>query len=103
MTAFEHLLLLGQNGFALAVNNTWNAGSLIVSGILSNWDDVYGPGIPPTNYIGDVFGSLGGPLPPNFGSGKDVFGGKGAAADGSTYEGGAQGGGGKRSLVSSGS
>ncbi|KAK8133059.1 hypothetical protein PG999_001232 [Apiospora kogelbergensis] len=84
MTAFEHLLLLGQNGFALAVNNTWNAGSLIVSGILSNWDDVYGPGIPPTNYIGDVFGSLGGPLPPNFGSGKDVFGGKGAAADGST-------------------
>ncbi|KAK6860573.1 hypothetical protein PG995_004209 [Apiospora arundinis] len=92
MTAFEHLLMLGQNGFALAINNTWNAGSLIVSGILSNWDAVYGPGIVPTNHIGDVFGSLGGPLPPDFGPGKSVFvdDGIGAAvADGSTYQGGA--------------
>ncbi|KAK7983412.1 hypothetical protein PG989_010814 [Apiospora arundinis] len=86
MSAFEHLLMLGQNGFALAINNTWNAGSLIVSGILSNWDAVYGPGIVPTNYIGDVFGSLGGPLPPDFGPGKSAFvDGIGAvAADGRT-------------------
>ncbi|KAK7994387.1 purine nucleoside permease-domain-containing protein [Apiospora marii] len=91
MTALEHLQLLGQNGFALALNNTWNAGGRIVAGILSDWDRVYGPGIPPTNYIGDVFGSLGGV--PDFGPGRGVFGGSSAAAaDGSTYAGGGKGG-----------
>ncbi|KAK8075637.1 purine nucleoside permease-domain-containing protein [Apiospora hydei] len=90
MTALDHLLLLGQNGFQLAINNTWKAGSRIVAGILSDWDAVYGPGIPAANYLGDVFGSLGGT--PNFGPGS-VFGGKGAAPDGSTYAG-REGGGG---------
>ncbi|KAK8121873.1 hypothetical protein PG984_010543 [Apiospora sp. TS-2023a] len=72
MTALEHLQQLGQNGFQLAITNTWNAGSRIVAGILADWDRTYGPGIPPTNYIGDVFGSLGGM--PNFGPGS-LFGG----------------------------
>lgn len=94
LTALEHLQLLGQNGFQLAINNTWIAGGRIVAGILSDWDRVYGPGLPPTNYVGDVFGSLGGV--PNFGPGS-VFGGNSAAADGSTYAGGAQGGVAKRS------
>ncbi|KAK7961794.1 purine nucleoside permease [Apiospora aurea] len=89
MTALDHLLLLGQNGFQLAINNTWKAGSRIVAGILSDWDAVYGPGIPAANYLGDVFGSLGGT--PNFGPGS-VFGDKGAAADGSTYAGKGEGG-----------
>ncbi|KAK8064570.1 purine nucleoside permease [Apiospora phragmitis] len=100
MTPFEHLRLLGQNGYQLALNNTWNAGSRIVAGILSDWDGVYGPGIPPANYVGDVFGSLGGT--PTFGPGS-VFGGRGAAADGSTYVGGAEGGAGKRALIGGGS
>ncbi|KAK7987164.1 hypothetical protein PG988_002152, partial [Apiospora saccharicola] len=72
MTALEHLQQLGQNGFALAITNTWNAGSRIVAGILADWDRTYGPGIPPTNYVGDVFGSLGGI--PSFGPGS-LFGG----------------------------
>ncbi|KAK8016905.1 hypothetical protein PG993_015094 [Apiospora rasikravindrae] len=89
VTALEHLLLLGQNGFQLAINNTWHAGSRIVAGILSDWDAVYGPGIPPTNYLGDVFGSLGvRPISARAAS----LGGRGAAPDGSTYAGGGGGG-----------
>lgn len=88
VTALAHLQLLGQNGLALALNNTWHAGGRIVAGILAGWDAVYGPGIAPTNYIGDVFGSLGGA--PDFGPGSGGFG--GGEEGGSTYAGGPRGG-----------
>lgn len=39
----------------------------MVEGILSEWDSTFAKGILATNYIGDIFGSLGGT--PDFGPG----------------------------------
>ncbi|KAK4236666.1 purine nucleoside permease [Achaetomium macrosporum] len=67
VTAYEHLLVLQQNGFPIAIDNIFRAGVEIVKGILADWDRVFDKGIKPTNYIGDIFGSLGGE--PDFGPG----------------------------------
>lgn len=67
MTPFDHLRILNQNGFHIAIENIYNAGIEIVQGILADWDCTFAGGIEPTNYIGDVFGSLGGE--PDFGPG----------------------------------
>ncbi len=39
----------------------------MVEGILTGWNSTFEKGIPATNYIGDIFGSLGGT--PDFGPG----------------------------------
>lgn len=39
----------------------------MVEGILNEWETTFAKGIPATNYIGDIFGSLGGV--PDFGPG----------------------------------
>ena len=44
----------------------------MVKGILSGWNSKFEAGIKPTNYIGDIFGTLGGT--PDFGPG-NAFGG----------------------------
>jgi purine nucleoside permease len=67
VTAYEHLLINDQNGFEIAVDNIYYAGVEIVKGILSEWDCTFEFGFKPSNYIGDVFGSLGGE--PDFGPG----------------------------------
>lgn len=67
MSAFEHLRVLDQNGFLIAVDNIYLAGVEIVKGVLENWDCTFAKGVTPTNYIGDVFGSL--PGEPDFGPG----------------------------------
>jgi purine nucleoside permease len=67
VSAFEHLRILDQNGFLIAIDNIYNAGVAIAMGILSKWDCTFAAGIKPTNYIGDIFGSLGGE--PDFGPG----------------------------------
>lgn len=67
MTPFDHLRILDQNGFSIAIDNLYNAGIEIVKGILEMWDCAFDEGIKPTNYVGDVFGSLGGE--PDFGPG----------------------------------
>lgn len=58
---------MDQNGFVIAVDNIFNAGVEIVKGILAGWDGTFEAGIRPTNYVGDIFGSLGGT--PDFGLG----------------------------------
>ncbi len=58
--SFDHLRELDQNGFPIAIANIYNAGIEIVKGIVKAWDCTYKKGIKPTNYIGDIFGSLGG-------------------------------------------
>ncbi|KAI1851396.1 hypothetical protein JX266_003471 [Neoarthrinium moseri] len=83
-SAYYHLLLASQGGFTPAVENIYNAGIEIVRGILTSWNATFAAGVKPTNYIGDIFGSLGGE--PNFGLGS-VFKGEGAKRDGSTYTG----------------
>ena len=67
MSAFRHLRELDQNGFLIAIDNIYLAGVEIVKGVLKNWDCAFKKGVKPTNYIGDIFGSL--PGEPDFGPG----------------------------------
>lgn len=53
-------LHVGHGGFELAIENIHRAGSKIIKGILDGWDDTFEEGIPAKNYVGDVFGTLGG-------------------------------------------
>ncbi|UNI24822.1 hypothetical protein JDV02_010538 [Purpureocillium takamizusanense] len=63
----QHLTSVDQNGFSVAINNTFTAGVEIVKGIVNGWNCTFRQGIAPANYIGDIFGSLGGD--PDFGLG----------------------------------
>ncbi|KAG5915105.1 hypothetical protein E4U61_004986 [Claviceps capensis] len=67
LTDWEHLTRADQNGFIIAIDNIFNAGIEIVKGIVANWTCIYSRGIKPSNYVGDIFGSLGGD--PDFGFG----------------------------------
>ncbi|KAG6368618.1 hypothetical protein INS49_002831 [Diaporthe citri] len=67
VTAYEHLLINDQNGFEIAVENIYYAGVEIAKGVLGEWNCTFKAGVKPSNYIGDVFGSLGGE--PDFGPG----------------------------------
>ncbi|KAJ6595813.1 purine nucleoside permease [Mycena vulgaris] len=70
--------LLGPTpGFEPSLQNLHLAGVKVVQGILYEWNTTFAQGITPTNYIGDVFGTLGGT--PDFGPGS-IFGGKPARA-----------------------
>ncbi|KAI1643319.1 putative purine nucleoside permease [Daldinia loculata] len=81
VSAFQHLRLLDQNGFDIAVKNIYLAGVEIVKGIIAGWNSSYDAGIKATNYIGDILGTLGGE--PDFGLGS-VFGGVGFSTGSST-------------------
>lgn len=55
-----------SGGFPLSLINIYNAGIKVVEDIVFNdWDAVHTKGIPANNYVGDIFGSLGGV--PDFG------------------------------------
>ncbi|KAJ6582033.1 purine nucleoside permease [Mycena capillaripes] len=62
-------------GFPPALLNLRIAGVKVVQGIVDGWEATFERGIEPTNYIGDILGSLGGQ--PDFGPGS-FFAGKGA-------------------------
>ena len=70
-------LFLMSPGFDISIQNIPAAGVPIVTTIVSEWKSKFEEGIKPTNYIGDIFGSLGGT--PDFGPG-NIFGGKKAPA-----------------------
>ena len=53
----------------------------MVLGIVDGWEEIFESGVTPDNYIGDVFGSVGGQ--PDFGPGS-IFGGKKAVLPPST-------------------
>ncbi|KAJ4246603.1 hypothetical protein NW762_013545 [Fusarium torreyae] len=63
----EHLTNAKQNGFSIAIDNIFNAGVEIVKGIIDDWDSKFKDGMKAENYVGDIFGSLGGE--PDFGFG----------------------------------
>jgi purine nucleoside permease len=65
----DNLLYADPGGFEPAVQNIYIAGVKVVQGILDNWDKglMFKNGVKPTNYIGNIFGSLGGE--PDFGPG----------------------------------
>ncbi|KAL6719622.1 hypothetical protein ACLMJK_001543 [Lecanora helva] len=62
-----NLFYADQGGFDPAIANIYLAGIKVVEGILQGWDTTYKKGVPASNYIGDIFGSLGGM--PDFGPG----------------------------------
>lgn len=63
----DNLLYVHQGGHDPALRNIYLAGIKVVEGILDNWHNRFRAGIEPTNYVGDVFGTLGGE--PDFGPG----------------------------------
>ncbi|KAI9879501.1 MAG: hypothetical protein M1830_008377 [Pleopsidium flavum] len=63
----EHLFYADQGGFEPAIRNIYLAGVKVVEGILNGWDTTFCAGVNATNYIGDIFGTLGGK--PDFGPG----------------------------------
>lgn len=62
-----NLFYANQGGFEPAIQNIYLAGVKVVEGILHEWDSTFKKGIHAPNYIGDIFGSLGGK--PDFGPG----------------------------------
>lgn len=65
--ATTNLLYADPGGFEPSLRNIYLAGIRVVEGIVNAWDEAFFFGIPPTNYIGDIFGTLGGI--PDFGPG----------------------------------
>jgi len=63
----ENLFYANQGGFEPAIRNVYLAGVKVVEGILNGRDSTFCAGVNATNYIGDIFGSLGGK--PDFGPG----------------------------------
>ena len=49
-----------SGGFPLSLANLYLAGIKIIDGILGDWQKTFGPGVKADNYVGDIFGSLGG-------------------------------------------
>ncbi|KAK0712859.1 purine nucleoside permease-domain-containing protein [Lasiosphaeria miniovina] len=70
ITAYNHLFAVDQNGFPLIIRNLFAIVIEIVNGIVGQWNDTFAFGINATNYIGDIFGSLGGT--PDFGPGDNM-------------------------------
>ncbi|RKF75098.1 Purine nucleoside permease [Golovinomyces cichoracearum] len=63
----ENLFHMPPGAFETAIFNIYAAGTPVIQGILNGWQLVFENGIVATNYIGDIFGSLGGK--PDFGPG----------------------------------
>lgn len=81
VSAYDHLLINDQGGFDIAIDNIYYAGVEVVKGVLDGWNSTFKAGVNATNYIGDVFGSLGGE--PDFGPGS-ITDGEAIEADGLT-------------------
>ncbi|KAL8789794.1 MAG: hypothetical protein Q9195_006628 [Heterodermia aff. obscurata] len=64
-----NLFYADQGGFEPALQNIYLAGIKVVEGILGGWEATFKKGVNATNYIGDIFGSLGGK--PDFGPGSE--------------------------------
>lgn len=64
-SAYQHFFFENSGGFGPSIANLYLAGIEIVNGILAQWTSTFETGIKPTNYIGDIFGTLGGV--PDFG------------------------------------
>ncbi|MCJ1359386.1 MAG: hypothetical protein MMC33_009388 [Icmadophila ericetorum] len=64
----------GFQGFEPSIHNIYRAGVKVVEGIVNGWKTTFENGVKPSNYIGDIWGTLGGQ--PDFGPGS-IFGGNG--------------------------
>ncbi|KAG8984004.1 hypothetical protein FRB93_006843 [Tulasnella sp. JGI-2019a] len=69
-SVLQNLVYSNPQFFTPSIVNLYLAGVKVVEGILGHWDTTFEGGVTPTNYIGDILGSLGGT--PDFGPGKSV-------------------------------
>ncbi|KAI4227091.1 MAG: hypothetical protein L6R36_002653 [Xanthoria steineri] len=60
ISAYNHFFFENMGAFDPAVRNLYLAGREIIGGIVGQWEGTFAKGIKPTNYIGDIFGSIGG-------------------------------------------
>lgn len=65
-TAYDNFLA-PEAAFEPSLVNLYLAGVKVVQGIIDGWEETFEQGVEPQNYIGDIFGSLGGQ--PDFGPG----------------------------------
>ena len=63
----SNLFYAADYGYEPALQNVYLAGVKVVQGIIKGWDGTFRHGVNATNYIGDIFGTLGGT--PDFGQG----------------------------------
>ncbi|CEN59407.1 hypothetical protein ASPCAL01857 [Aspergillus calidoustus] len=70
-TALQGLLYSDQGGFGIAVRNLYLAGREVIKGILGGWGLLFQHGFDEEGYAGDVWGSLSGGAPPDFGAAID--------------------------------
>ncbi|TKA83017.1 hypothetical protein B0A55_00828 [Friedmanniomyces simplex] len=63
--ATTNLLYSNQGSFEPAIQNIYLAGREVVAGILDGWNSTFAAGVNASNYVGDIFGTLGGS--PDFG------------------------------------
>ncbi|KAI0088137.1 purine nucleoside permease [Irpex rosettiformis] len=75
-TPQEHLFS-SSPGFLASIRNLHVAGAPVVLGIVEGWEKTFKRGVKPSNYVGDILGTLGGV--PDFGPGSK-FGGQSANA-----------------------
>lgn len=64
-SSLDNLFYSNAGAFIPSVENIYQAGTPVIKGILNGWESTFEKGIKPENYIGDIFGSLGGT--PDFG------------------------------------
>ncbi|KAL9078860.1 MAG: hypothetical protein Q9157_002230 [Trypethelium eluteriae] len=62
-----NLFYAADYGYEPALQNVYLAGVKVVEGIINGWERTFKKGVNATNYIGDIFGTLGGT--PDFGQG----------------------------------
>lgn len=67
--ATTNLFWAEEGAFEPAVQNIYIAGVKVVEGILGGWNSTFSKGVNASNYIGDIFGTLGGE--PDFGPGSE--------------------------------
>ncbi|PQE15780.1 purine nucleoside permease protein [Rutstroemia sp. NJR-2017a BBW] len=78
-----NLLYSNQGAFEPAIQNIYLAGTEVIKGLLDGWNSTFAAGVNATNYIGDIFGSLGGE--PDFGPGSEFGGEKASVEDTTIY------------------
>ncbi|KAB2580800.1 Purine nucleoside permease [Lasiodiplodia theobromae] len=70
--SLANLLEVDQGAFAPAIQNIYRAGVKVVEGIVGGWNSTFAAGVKAENYVGDIFGTLGGE--PDFGPGSEFDG-----------------------------
>ena len=67
----DNLFYVDQGGFPPSIENIYLAGVKVIEGIVTGWDSTFEKGINATNYVGDIFATLGGT--PDFGAPADFI------------------------------